>query len=368
MTQNKLATNRITYNYAGIEKRTRNSALRFLFAKLGVQFLKSLFKFLPGIDNSIYQKGDNKEFYVEIVPSFLGMFSKHWEIKEKSVERFVELGVAVRSMHAPWIDDGKVFQTARKSFLENVLDVTDYSSTTLLCLYSHLHLYDLIAPKEQDKVLIVHPIPSSPYKTEKEIIKSITKVVKKILPMLRDQNVKLVIENMPWMKKKHERYTTSLGDALFFDKLMNEVPDPYYGVLFDWGHANTYARFMYTHGITHREHEFTSESLARFEYQNYFIHRLHDKIMYGHLNFNEAHDLLAKPPFYARNFDAHADLTHMNEQEYEYYKKNMQALGNVPHLVGMTIESIPSYTSRIKRIQRYKDSVEILNSMLQSHS
>lgn len=364
----KQPTSPITYNYSGIEKRSRNTALRYFFSILGVQFLKSIFQFLPGIDNSIYKKGDGKALYVEIVPAFLGLFSKHWEIKEKSVERFVEMGLSVRSMHAPWIDDGKTFQTARKSFLENVLDITEYNSSTMLCLYSHLHLYEAIAPKEQEKVLIVHPIPSSPYKTEKEIIRSISRVVRKLLPMLRDQNVKLVIENMPWLKKRHERYTPFLGDALFFDRLMNDVDDPYYGVLFDWGHANSYSRFMYNHGVTHPEHEFTPESLTHFEYQNYFVRRLREKLVYGHLNFNEAHDLQAKPFFFAKNFDSHSDLTHMTDVEYEYYKKNIVALSKAPHLIGMTIESIPSYTSRVKRIQRYKDSVEILNSMLQFQS
>lgn len=358
----------ITYNYQGIERRSRNSSLRYIFGKMGVQFLKSIFRFLPGIDNSIYRKGAAESIYVEIVPSFLGMFTKHWEINVDVVNRFVEMGVAVRSMHAPYIDDGIVYQTARKSYLENVLDITEYSSPTLLCLYSHLHLYEAIAPQGQDKVLIAHPLPSNPNKSENEIIKAITKVAKKLLPMLRDQNIRLVIENLPWLKQRHERYSPFLGDALFFDKLMNELNDPYYGVLFDWGHANSFARFMYTHGIPHKEHEFTPESLTSFSYQNYFIRRLHEKIYYGHLNFNEAHVLQAKPLFYAKNFDSHSDLTHLNKTEYEFYKKNIVALSKVPSLVGMTIESIPSYTSRTRRIQRYKDSVEILNSMLQSTS
>ena len=360
---------KITYNYQGIEKTNRNSALRYLSGVIGIPFIKSIFRFIPGIDNSVYIKGRNDEdFYVEIVPSFLGMFSKYWEINEKMVKRFVGLGVNVRSIHAPYIDDGKTFQTARKSYLENVLDVTEYASSTLLCLYSHIHLYEMIAPKEQEKVLIVHPLPSSPNKTEKEIIDGISKTVRKVLPTLRDQNVKLVIENMPWLKKRHERYSSFLGDALFYEKLMNEVNDPYYGVIFDWGHANSYARFMYLHGITHKEHEFTPESLLRFDYQNYFIKRLKDKLYYAHLNFNEAHDLQAKPPMQAKNFDAHADLTHMTDDEYELYKKNIQLLNKCPNLIGMTIESIPSYTSRARRVQRYKDSVEILNSMLQSQS
>lgn len=361
-------TSAITYNYQGIEKRSRNSALRYIFGKLGIPFLKSIFRFLPGIDNSVYARGGSNDIYVEIVPSFLGMFTKHWVINEFVVNRFVEMGLSVRSMHAPYIDDGKTNQTARRTYLENVLDVTEYTSSTLLCLYSHIHLYEAIAPKEQEKVLIAHPLPSSPDKTEKDIIKSITNVAKKVLPMLRDQNIKLVIENMPWLKGRHERYSPFLGDAMFFDRLMNELNDPYYGVLFDWGHANSYARFMYLHGIRHTEHVFTPDSLLRFEYQNYFVKRLKEKLYYGHLNFNEAHLLDAKPLLWAKNFDSHADLTHMNENEYEYYKRNIQLLNNVPHLIGMTIESIPSYTNRARRLQRYNDSVEILNSMLQSQS
>lgn len=368
MKNNNQTSSSITYNYQGIEKRSRNSALRYIFGLLGIQFLKSIFRFLPGIDNSVYAKGQSKDLYVEIVPSFLGMFSKHWMLNDFVVKRFVEMGLSVRSMHAPYIDDGKVFQTARKSYLENVLDITEYSSTTLLCLYSHLHLFEAIAPQEQDKVLIAHPLPSDPNKSEKEIIKSITKVAKKLLPLLREQNVRLVIENMPWLKRRHERYSPFLGDAQFFERLMNELDDSYYGVLFDWGHANSYARFMYTHGIKHTEHQFTPESLQHFKYQDYFIRRLKNKLYYAHLNFNEAHLLDAKPIFYAKNFDSHSDLTHMTEEEYVDYTRNIQSLAKIPNLVGMTIESIPSYTSRVKRLQRYNDSVEILNSMLQSQS
>ncbi|WKZ23932.1 MAG: TIM barrel protein [Candidatus Dojkabacteria bacterium] len=358
----------ITYNYQSIERKTRNTALRYLFGKLGVQFLKSIFQFIPGIDNSIYKKGASDTLFVEIVPSFLGMFTKHWEIKMKTVTRFLSLGVSVRSMHAPWIDDGKIYQTARKSYLENVLDLTENVSATWNCLFSHVQLYSVLAPKEQEKVLIVHPLPAKPGKTEKEMIQTISAVVKKTLPVLQGENVRLVVENMPWLKKHHEEYTAFLGDALFFDRLMNEVNSPFYGVLFDWGHANSFSRFMTMREIKHREHFFSEEALSQFEYQNYFIKRLTEKIFYGHLSFNEAHVKTAKAPFYAKNYDSHYDLTWLQEDEYLFYRKNVLALAHCPSLVGMTIESIPSYVSRRKRIQRYRDSVEILNSMLQSGS
>jgi hypothetical protein len=358
----------VTYNYQGIVSNNFKSALRFAVGHLGVPFVKSLLKFVPGIDNAIYSKHATEEFFVEVVPSFLGFFTAHWEIREKLVRTLLETGVKVRSMHAPYVDDGKTYQPPRKTYLDNVLDLTNYSSQTWLCLYSHINLYEMLAPKSLDKVLIVHPLAANPYKTEGEIISSIVKNVKKVLPVLRDQNVKLVIENMPWMKKKHERYTTLMGDAIFFEKLMNEISDSHVGVILDWGHANSYARYMFDHGINHPEHEFTVESLQEFAYQNYFIKKLKEKIYYAHLHFNEAHVLDSKPPFYAKNYDTHEDLTLLSESEYTYYKKNVQNLQSSPNLVGMTIECIPSYFNRAKRIQKYRDSIEILNSMLQSKS
>lgn len=358
----------ITYNYVGIEKRGRNTALRYIVSMLGVQFLKAMIKFLPGIDPSIKTKGRDEQLYVEIVPAFIGMLTKHWEIRPKLVEAFVNLGLQVRSMHAPYIDGGKAFQTARRSYLENILDVSEQNESTIKCLTSHLELYDMVAPREQDKVLIVHPIPANPDKSEKEIISSITEVAKSVLPLLHEHNVKLVVENLPWLKRRHERYSSFLGDTLFFDRLMNELNDSHYGVLFDWGHANSYARFMYLHGIAHGEHKFSVESLHEFAYQSYFLKKLKKKIYYAHINFNTAHQLDSKPLFHAKNFDSHGDLTQIPENEYVRYKRTIQELKHCPNLIGMTIESIPSYTSNKRRIQRYKDSVEILDSMLQSPS
>jgi hypothetical protein len=358
----------VTYNYQGIVSNNFKSALRFAVGTLGIPFIKSVLRFVPGIDNAVYTKHSSDEFFVEIVPSFLGMFTPHWEIKQKLVQKLVETGVQVRSMHAPYIDDGKQFQLPRKSYLDNILDLTNESSSTWLCLYSHINLYEMLAPKELDKVLIVHPLAADPYKSESEIISSIAANVKKALPVLRDQNVKLVIENMPWMKKKHERYTTMMGDALFFEKVMNEVNDDHFGVILDWGHASSYARYMFDHGITHPEHEFTIDSLTHFGYQNYFIKKLEKKVYYAHLHFNKAHVLDSKAPFFAKNYDSHDDLTQLTESEYIDYEVNVKNLQKSPNLVGMTIECIPSYFSRAKRIQKYKDSIEILNSMLQSQS
>jgi sugar phosphate isomerase/epimerase len=359
---------KITYNYVGIEKRGRNTALRYIAGKLGVQFLKSLFKFLPGIDTSLKPVAPDEKLYVEIVPSFLGMLTKHWEIRPKLVEAFVHLGLSVRSMHAPYVDGGKVFQKARQSYLENILDVTEFNSLTLNCLYSHLDLYEMVAPKELDKVLIVHPIPASPDKSELEIIHSITRVTKKVLPLLHERNITLVVENLPWLRGRHERYSSFLGDAQFFERLLNELDDSHYGVLFDWGHANSYARFMYLHGIPHAEHQFTVDSLLNFDYQSYFVKKLKEKIYYAHINYNTAHQLDSKPLLHAKNFDSHGDLTKITEQEYEPFKKTIQEIGECRDLIGMTIESIPSYTNSKRRIQRYRDSVEILTSMLQSGS
>lgn len=357
---------KVMLSYQSIVTSYRSTMIRYVVAFLGLPFIKSIIRFFPGIDEAVAKSRDGKHFNVELVPSFLGMFTSHWEIRQRSVEAFVALGANVRAMHAPYVDDGKSFQPSRKSYFDNILDITKQSSKTLFCLYSHINLFELITPPEEDKVLIVHPLPSDPYMSELEIISGISKTVKKVLPMLREHNIRLVIENLPWMKKKHERYTTFMGDPLFFEKLMNEVSDPYYGVIFDWGHANSFARYMFSHGISHPEFTFTPETLLRFDYQQYFIERLQDKIFYAHLNFNEAHNLEANPPFFFPNFDTHGDLTLLTEDEYAYYKKNVVTLNKLPHLVGMTIESIPSFFNGRKRIQKYNDSVEILESMLQS--
>lgn len=359
---------KIMYSYQGIVNNNGGSALRYAVAMLGLPFIKSLIQLLPGIDNSILKNSSGAQAAVEIVPAFWGVFNGHWELRERRVELLKNLGVTIHALHAPYVDDGKPFQPSRKSYLENTLDLTKYDSSTLFCLYSHINLFEQITPKHEEKVLIVHPLANDPTKSEATIIQEISKTVRKVLPELRDQNIRLVIENMPWLKKKHERYTTFMGDALFFEKLMNEVNDPNYGVIFDWGHANSYARFMYDHGITHQEHQFTVETLQHFEYQNYFVTKLREKLYYAHIHFNLAHDLAARAPMLFKNFDSHHDLTHISEEEYPYYKKNMQEIVVAPHLVGMTIESIPSFFNRKKRIQRYKDSVEILNSMLQSKS
>lgn len=356
----------VTYALQGIVGSNMRSIMRYIIGVLGVPFIKSILGIIPGIDNSVYAKGDKGDFYIEIVPSFLGLFSPQWHIRVNRVQALIDTGAKIRAIHAPYIDDGKVFQSQHRTYLDNVLDLTEHVSQTWFCLYSHVHLFEMLAPKEQSKVLIVHPLPSSPYKTEKQILMGIVKNVKKVLPVIKDQGVTLAIENMPWLRKRHERYTTFMGDALFYERLMNEINDDAVGVIFDWGHANSYARYMYDHGIPHPEHDFALESLAKFSYQQYFIEKLQSKMVYAHLHFNEAHLLDGHAPFHAKNYDSHGDLTLMTDEEYTYFKKNVRALKQSPNLIGITVESIPSYTNRKKRIQRYKDSIEILNSMLQS--
>jgi sugar phosphate isomerase/epimerase len=360
---------KIVYFYHGIVNQNTYLIPRIISSLIEFPLIKQLFFVFPGIDQAL-----NKDKLVEgvpgveITPAMVGVFKSNWEINQKTLERLKQVNVNYLSFHAPYVNDGVGFQKGYASMLDNVFDLTEDTSTNLFCLISHLQVIEYLSPKKENtegRVLVAHPLPASPKKSEKEIIEGTVKLVKKVIPLLKDLNIYLGIENMPWLKHNHELYTPMLGSIDFFEKIMNEINDEHVGITFDWGHANTYARYMYDHNLETKYAIFTPEYLQQFEYQNEFLKRLKKKIIHLHLNYNEAHILTKKKgPFMARNFDSHQDLTFLSEEEYKYYRKNIRTIAKSENLRSMVLETIPSFFNYKKRIGNYQTSVEILRSMI----
>jgi len=328
--------------------------------------LKKLFFIFPGIhqatEKSEKHKGDSMG--VEMTPALFNVFKKNWEINYKNAERLKQLPVKYVSFHAPYIDDGKVYQKNRNSLMDSVFDLTDTSANSTYCLVSHLQLIDYLSPKGLGPTLVVHPLPASPQKSEREIIDGIVGNIRKVIPLLEDLNIYIGIENMPWLKGKHERYTQMLGGIDFFKKLISEINHPHVGITFDWGHANSYARYMTLYTENGGTYPFNQEGLLDFSYHKLFLTELKDKIYHMHLNYNNAHILEARPPFHSKNFDYHADLTRIPENELPLYAKSLAPVLHSEALRSMVIESIPSFLNFKERISRYESSIDILRTML----
>lgn len=362
----RTSSDKIIYFYHGVVDKNTYLIPRLISSLVRLPFFKSLFYIFPGIDQAITLKNKATDtFAVEINPSMLGVFNRNWEVKPRIVEKLKQVGAKYVSFHAPYVDDGVTFQKASQTMLDNTFDLSEDASKTMFCLVSHLQFIDQVTPDKIDKVLVAHPLPASPYKTETEIIRGIATVLKKVTPLLEDLNIFIGIENMPWLKKKHERYTSMLGSISFFERLMNEINHPNVGITFDWGHANCFARYMHDHKLADGSFTFTEQNLLTFEYQKKFLTDLQSKIMHLHLHYNEAHILNAKAPFYAPNYDYHADLTKLRENEYEPYKASIIPALDSPVLKSIVLEIVPSFLSQKSRLTKYKDSVEILKSMVE---
>ncbi|WKZ30146.1 MAG: TIM barrel protein [Candidatus Dojkabacteria bacterium] len=367
----RTSSDKIIYFYHGVVNKNTYLIPRLISSLIRLPLFKSLFFIFPGIDQAIslqkgsVKEGESNEFAVEINPSMLGVFNRSWEVKQKVVDKIKQVGAKYVSFHAPYVDDGVIFQKASQTMLDNTFDLSEDSSKTLFCLVSHLQFIDQVGPEKKDKVLVVHPLPASPYKNEHEIIKGIATVLKKVTPLLEDLNIFVAIENMPWMKKKHERYTSMLGSISFFERLMNEINHPNVGITFDWGHANCFSRYMHDHKLADGAFTFTEKDLTTFAYHKKFLTDLQQKIMHLHLHYNEAHILTSKAPFYAKNYDYHADLTKLRPEEYPFYKESLQPALGSPVLKSIVLETVPSFLSQQSRLTKYKDSVEILKSMVE---
>lgn len=321
----------------------------------------------PGIDRA-FNFGDDKskQIAVELTPSSVGVFKPNWELNMGAVEAIKRIGIKYVSFHAPFVNDGVTNQKGRQSILDNVFDLTEDNSVNLFCLISHLQFIEEVSGKDEPKVLVVHPLPSKAGKSETEIIKSIAKLLKKVAPLLADSNVYIGIENMPWVKKEHEPYTPIVGSIPFFERLMNEIRHPNIGITFDWGHANSYARYMHNNDLKSGNIRFTPEYLASFGYEKDFLKKLRSKIFHLHLHYNTAHIAGNKPPRFSPNYDTHTDLTAIPQSEYENFKECLMMVKNSDALKSIVIESAPSLFKLNQRVSTYQSSVELLQSMVKS--
>ncbi len=362
----KNGNDKIVYFYHGIVDKNTYLIPRLISSILHLQFIKRLFYIFPGIDQALQKQNvsNENELSLELNPSFVGVFGQDWQIRYDVVERLKQIGAKYVSFHAPYIDDGKAFQNQQRSMMDHVFDATEESQQTTYCLVSHLQLIDFMSQKKEGPVLVIHPLPSSPYKSETDIIKGIAKNINKIKPLLEDLNIFIGIENMPWLKNKHAHYTPIVGGIDFFRNLMNEINHPNVGITFDWGHANTFARYMYNNSLTDKYLTYSEEELKTFAFEYEFLSQLQDKVYHLHLHYNRAHLLDAKPPFYAKNFDYHGDLTQLPDDEMENFKISLSPVIKKATLRSIVLETVPSFLNFNRRLSQYQSSVDILKTMI----
>ena len=353
------------YSYHSIVKRQTAVIPMILLKLFRLNWFRRLFFSVPAVDEAVVFKNGDKNgngansINAELELGFIGAFKHNWDINNWIVDALLRLPVKFNSVH------GVYFPETYKPFLffkRLIFDLTEPTEISKKALRNQLEVLIRLAESKKRKVIVFHPIPFKLGKKENEVIKGIVALIKPFLPMLEDFNIFIAIENMPKLRAPRQEYFPMTGSVAFFERLMDAINHKHVGITFDWGHANSFARFMYMEELEEPGFTFTPETLATFEYQKFFLRKLKPKIYHLHLNYNEAHKLKRKPPrFMFTNFDTHQELTKMGYFEYERYKEALKIVLDSPHLISATLELLPRTLWPAKS---YEESVKIFKAML----
>ncbi len=350
----------VVYSYHGIVKRQSYVIPRLLARLLRFEWFKRLFFSVPAIDESIiFKNGNSGTLYGEFDLSVLGVFKKNWDINYWLLNKLYYLPVYFNVIHGVYVPEN--YNPRFPWNKRQILDLTVVSAETQKALKKHVEVIDLLGKPQAKKVVVFHPVPYRLDLKKSQIISGIVKNLKAILPLLEEKNVYVALENMPYLRKPRTGYFPMLGSIEFFEDLFSELDHPHIGITFDWGHANSFARFMYETDQNLGDFEFTPEVLARFKYQTEFLTRLREKIFHLHLHYNEAHKLNKKPPRFFPNFDTHQPLTMLDYFEYENYKKNIRSIIDSENLISATLEIVPRAFAPARA---YRSSIKVFEAML----
>jgi len=209
-------------------------------------------------------------------------------------------------------------------------------------------------------LIVMHPLPVEAVYGRKRLLKNIARVFNDLIPVLQETNTLIGIENMPWFRKHHAKYTQMLGQPEFFEELFSMVDSRHIGMTFDFGHANSVARYLYNNK------QLSLQRLKEFYFQSEFFSRLGSKIYHIHFSFNPAHRPHSRPlvtwlPKF-RNFDTHEPIDRFDTEEIEQLKSVFSILWkSKPHVPGwtrtLTLELIPR---SLNMIRAYEHNVNLL--------
>jgi len=194
---------------------------------------------------------------------------------------FARNGDALKVIHAPFVKGDKPNQISGES---RFVDLYSSSINFEKDIYKMLLKIRDIIDRNHSVTLIFHPLPYNDLTADEDaLVNKIVFNLHKICPMLQDLNIYLALENMPFFTRIHKVYNKVFGTYSFFKKVFEACSCPNVGLTFDFGHANSTARFLWDNK------EITTKELETFEFQRKFLQEVGDRLLHIHFHYNPAH-------------------------------------------------------------------------------
>ncbi len=274
------------------------------------------------------------------------------------IENVANEAGGVRVVHAPFVQGDFPGQiTGQQDFV----DITNYSIETKNKLVTLIKNLSKLKKKHEPLTLIFHPLPYKELIEPDKIIENMQKLFSSVCDLLIDNNIYLTIENMPVFSGVHSYYNGVFTDVDFFQKFFDVCKCKNVGMTFDFGHANTVARYNWLSGV------YDNNALRDFYFQNTFLNKVGNRVKHVHFHYNPAHlpdyniGLLKYIPK-LKNLDFHDQVGKYTKRDWVNISKVLDNVRNNQDLT-VTLEVLPrtldSFNAYLADVNKFSNNIVI---------
>ena len=148
-------------------------------------------------------------------------------------------------------------------------------------------------------------------------LEGIARLLSSFLPLAREKQVVLAVENMPRSVRGEQHMGADYRDL---KTLLDMLPSPYLKVCLDFGHANNYAEVF----ARQEDRGPLDEYLKNLGYCREMIQELGKEIVYAHIHYNRGHILAREAGRDLR--DEHMPLTRIPLVHWEAYARVLELM------------------------------------------
>lgn len=275
---------------------------------------RKIFRGIGKVKHNLFEDSlyDGIEFDAHHVDVF---FYKRWRIDWKRIEKFKKQGLPIEAVHAHYPSGVRML---RRSDL--LLNLAVRSPLIVEGLKAHIEITaNLVKDK---KILVVHPGVVKEDTSDFEAVENVVATLKQCLEELERRAVFLCLENL---NPHYGLGLRNIGDNYkVLGEILTRVNHPNIKIVYDWGHANAFARDFYERN----KENLAEDYLTNFLYHKELINNLGREIVYAHLNYNPAHDLheVLLKNFFVTGWDYHMGLNKIPQRWLSGYKEVMKLL------------------------------------------
>ncbi len=223
----------------------------------------------------------NVERIKRVNPNALFEVALSWADYSVIKSAFNKNSGALKVIHAPFVKGDKPNQLSGEKRFVDLYSTSVNFEKDIYKMFSRIR--DIVN-RDSAITLIFHPLPYNNLIVDEDALANkIVFNLRKICPMLQDFNIYLAIENMPFFTRIHKVYNKIFGTYSFFKKVFEACFCPNVGLTFDFGHANSTARFLWDNN------EITVKELEAFDFQRRFLQEVGHRLLHIHFHYNPAH-------------------------------------------------------------------------------